>query len=143
MVIVVFGLLTYRTMTDPESISAMMRDMSYQPRLLIFYFLFMVWGNSLLEEVYWRGYMFHRLRAVSTLPLTIILTAVFYASYHLLMTVPFLGWGKGIFLTSVVLGAGLFWAWLREKTGSIWPAVISHALADLGIFYIIFFKIVS
>lgn len=142
ILILIPGLLFWSRLGDPALISGLMRQMGYDPRWLGFYFVFMVIGNSLLEELYWRGYMWQRFLQSSSPAAAILWTALFYSSYHLLMTVPFLGWSTGLLLTGAVLAAGLFWGWLRRHSASLWPAIISHALADLAIFYILFFRIV-
>jgi membrane protease YdiL (CAAX protease family) len=35
-----------------------------------------------------------------------------------------------------VAGGGVVWAWLYERTGSIYPAWVSHLLVDAGLFVI-------
>jgi membrane protease YdiL (CAAX protease family) len=32
-------------------------------------------------------------------------------------------------MLAAVFGAGVGWAWLRERTGSVWPALLSHGAA--------------
>ena len=40
-----------------------------------------------------------------------------------------------LFAISVAIG-GLIWAWLYERTGSLYAAWISHLLVDAGIFFV-------
>ena len=99
---------------------------------------FMAVFNALAEELFWRGYLPGRFteRAQPTPPSpwqTIILPAVFYASYHgytigVLVRHPWLT----ALMTSGVLGGGLIWGWLRQRTGSVLPALFSHAGAVIG-----------
>jgi membrane protease YdiL (CAAX protease family) len=35
-------------------------------------------------------------------------------------------------MTCGVLGAGLFWGWLRRRTGAVWPALLSHGGAVIA-----------
>lgn len=66
-------------------------------------------------------------------PLTIFLIALCYASYHA-VTVALLVrvvWVTVLF-TLVVLATGCFWGWLRERYGTVWPAVLSHGGATAG-----------
>jgi membrane protease YdiL (CAAX protease family) len=39
-------------------------------------------------------------------------------------------------LSSAVAVGGAFWAWLYERTGSIYSAWLSHLLIDAGIFWV-------
>ena len=103
----------------------------------LFIFLFMmIVGNSILEEIYWRGYVFSRLQKLTSSRNTMILTALFYTSYHLITTVTLFSLVQGLLLSSAVFLVGVFWAYLRIKYESIIPAVISHLLADLGLMLI-------
>lgn len=103
----------------------------------LFVFLFMmIVGNSILEEIYWRGYMFARLKKLTSSRNTVILTALFYTSYHLITTVTLFSVMQGLLLSSAIFLVGIFWAYLRIRYESIIPAVISHLLADLGLMLI-------
>lgn len=103
----------------------------------LFVFLFMmIVGNSILEEIYWRGYVFSRLRKLTGPRNTIILTALFYTSYHLITTITLFSVAHGLLLSASIFLVGVFWGCLRIKYDSIIPAVISHLLADLGLMLI-------
>ena len=45
---------------------------------------------------------------------------------------PWLAW----LLSSAVAIGGVFWAWLYERTGSLFGPWLSHLLIDAGIFWI-------
>lgn len=90
-------------------------------------------ANPVLEEWYWRGYMYEKLRANGKAVYTILITAFFYTLYHLLSVIPMFQGISSVAAILPVLIAGLFWGYTREKTGSIIAAVISHVLGDLGI----------
>jgi len=96
----------------------------------------MIAGNSILEEIYWRGYVFSRLRILTGPRNTVVLTALFYTSYHLITTITLFSVARGLLLSSAIFLVGIFWACLRIKYDSIIPAVISHLLADLGLMLI-------
>ncbi len=103
----------------------------------LFVFLFMmIVGNSILEEIYWRGYLFSRLKKLTGSRNTVVLTALFYTSYHLITTITLFSVAYGLLLSAAIFLVGVFWACLRIKYDSIIPAVISHLLADLGLMLI-------
>jgi CAAX protease family protein len=94
--------------------------------------------DAAAEELFWRGYIPGRVawtrpdKAGSTV-LTILLPAVLYASYHAVTIGHLVDKGEGaIIMTGGVLGAGVFWGWLRHRTGSVWPPLLSHAGAVLA-----------
>ena len=93
-------------------------------------FWFMALANGPAEELYWRGFVPAELAAEPNRRRALLVTATGYASYHGVTIFLFLSswlWA-GVFLAAV-WGAGLFWGWLRERTGSVWPPLLAHAAA--------------
>jgi membrane protease YdiL (CAAX protease family) len=92
--------------------------------------------NAAAEELFWRGYFPGRVALASTSPsslLTVFLPAALYASYHAVTIGQLVGnAGGAVLMTGGVLGAGLLWGWLRQRTGSVWPALISHSGAVIA-----------
>jgi len=88
--------------------------------------------TSVGEETGWRGYLLPRMLQAN-IPQPILVTSLIWGAWHL--PVVFAGvyamgpshWLTAINLmvTAVVIGAIL--AWLRIRTGSIWPSIILHA----------------
>lgn len=101
--------------------------------MLIPVVLIMLVFNGAAEELFWRGFIFHRLEKFRSPRLTIFASAVFYSSYHVLTLVALVG---NVFLAVLFLlcifGAGCFWGWTRYKFVSVLPAVMSHMLATAG-----------
>ncbi|PUB15984.1 CPBP family intramembrane glutamic endopeptidase [Paenisporosarcina sp. OV554] len=100
-----------------------------------------VWGfilvliliNPMLEEWYWREFMFKRYLDKIGVPKSVILTSFFYALYHMLSLIPLFEMPFSLIATIPVFFAGLLWGYFRVKFSSIIAPVISHALADIGI----------
>ena len=92
--------------------------------------LFMALVSGPAEELFWRGFCAAELATVPSRALRLLVPSLLYASYHA-ATVPRLLRQRGLAVPVLVAvtGAGLTWAWLRERTGSIWPALLSHAAA--------------
>ena len=93
----------------------------------------LTWGNrpvlvvSLLEyvvlapffeEVVFRGLVFATLRRRFAWVPAALISATIFAAAH----------GYGILGFASVLWSGMIWAWAYEKTGSLWPGMIAHAL---------------
>jgi membrane protease YdiL (CAAX protease family) len=92
--------------------------------------------HSLLEEYYWRWFVFGRLRALIAVWPAILLSSLAFMAHHVIVLHVFL---PGKFWTAVVplslsiaLG-GTMWAWLFHRTGSIYSPWVSHILVDAGI----------
>ncbi|QHJ69134.1 CPBP family intramembrane glutamic endopeptidase [Planococcus halotolerans] len=95
--------------------------------------------NPVLEEVYWRGYMFEKIRIKGSAAITITVTAAFYTLYHVLTVMQLFEVAYTLVAVLPVLIAGLFWGYIRERTGSITATIIGHGLGDLGIVCVYWF----
>jgi membrane protease YdiL (CAAX protease family) len=66
------------------------------------------------------------------------MSALAFMAHHVIVLgeffeeAPWLAW----LLSSAVAIGGAFWAWLYERTQSIFASWLSHALIDAGIFWI-------
>jgi membrane protease YdiL (CAAX protease family) len=72
----------------------------------------------------------------------VILSSLFYASYHLITTANLFSMRVGILFTIVICFAGVFWATIRAKSGSLYGSIASHFLADAAvmIIYVVFIQ---
>ncbi len=96
----------------------------------------LVWGSSptlvvslleyvcfapLFEELAFRGLLFGVFRRRFQWGIAAMLSAALFALAH--------GYGLIGFLS--VFWSGLIWAWAYERTGSLWPGVLGHAVNNL------------
>ncbi|MGG2201330.1 CPBP family intramembrane glutamic endopeptidase [Paenibacillus validus] len=102
-------------------------------RHAVWYIVILVVVNPLLEEIYWRCYMYRKLEKKLHAGLAIGLTSIFYSLYHLLWLVPMFEWPCDVLAVLLVFMAGLLWGWMYRKQRSLLGGFISHALADGGI----------
>src|SRR5262249_27137547 len=93
-------------------------------------------ARALGEELGWRGYLVPRL-VRGEVPRPFVVSGVIWGLYHL----PLILWGNyatsgqplasaALFMALTVLG-GVFFAWLRMSSGSIWPPVLAHAVHNI------------
>lgn len=105
----------------------------------------LVLGSLLIlgEEIGWRGYLLPRLELVLSPRRAALTTGLIHGAFHLpliLLTTTYDSVGSRFVVAPVVVTtitfAGVFYAWLRNRTGSIWPVAIAHNTAntvfDLG-----------
>jgi membrane protease YdiL (CAAX protease family) len=93
--------------------------------------------HSLLEEYYWRWFVFRQSRCVMRLWPAILFSAVGFTLHHIVvLSVFFKGQPLLVALLAIATGVGgAFWAWLYERTGSIFDTWLSHLLIDAGLFF--------
>ncbi|GAI71816.1 unnamed protein product, partial [marine sediment metagenome] len=89
--------------------------------------------DTLLEELYWRGFMHQKLAKKRRPGPVILLTALFYSLYHFLSVIPLFAWPFNVMMVIPVFLAGLIWGYMRYRSGSLLGSIICHALADTGI----------
>jgi membrane protease YdiL (CAAX protease family) len=94
--------------------------------------------HSLLEEYYWRWFVFAQLRRLASLRTAVIVSSVGFMAHHVIVLGIFFGWESPatyLFSGSIAVG-GAVWAWLYDRTDSLYGPWLSHLLVDAGIFLI-------
>ncbi len=94
--------------------------------------------HSLLEEYYWRWFVFGQLRRQISLAPAIAISSLGFMAHHVLVLGKYFGfvsWQTVLFSASVAIG-GAVWAWLYDRHRSLVGPWISHLLVDAAIFTI-------
>ncbi len=100
--------------------------------------VFYVFFHSLLEEYYWRWFVFGQLRRLTSLPLAIAVSSLGFMAHHVCVLSHYFGWFSpmSMLLSLAVAGGGGIWAWLYNRTGSLFGPWICHAFVDAAIFIV-------
>jgi membrane protease YdiL (CAAX protease family) len=101
--------------------------------------VFVVAVHSLLEEYYWRWFVFGGMRQFLALVPALAVSSLAFMAHHVIVLYVYL---PDKFLTAVLpfalaiaVGGGV-WAWLYERSGSLLSPWLSHVLVDAAIFAI-------
>jgi len=105
------------------------------------YFAFTVFlcaGHSLLEEYYWRWFVFGQAKEFMPVWAAIGVSSLGFMAHHVIVVDRLLDapWPFTLVLSLAVAMGGAAWAWLYARTGSLVGPWISHALVDAGLMYI-------
>lgn len=94
--------------------------------------------HSLMEEYYWRWFVFAQLRRVTSLGPAIAISSLGFMAHHVIVLSQFFGWGSflSLFFSLGVAVGGVAWSWLYHRSQSLFGPWLSHALVDAGIFLI-------
>lgn len=92
--------------------------------------------HSLLEEYYWRWFIFGRGKQIWGSAPAIAISSLGFMAHHVLLLGHFLGYGdwRTYLLSAAIAVGGAFWAWLYQRTGNLTANWLSHAVVDAGIF---------
>jgi membrane protease YdiL (CAAX protease family) len=92
--------------------------------------------HSLLEEYYWRWFVYGRLRRHMAQPAALAVSGLAFMGHHVLVLyVYFPGWFWAAvvpFSLGIALGGGV-WAWLYERSGSLLGPWLSHLIVDAAL----------
>jgi membrane protease YdiL (CAAX protease family) len=92
--------------------------------------------HSLLEEYYWRWFVFGRLREHAGVNGAILISSLGFMAHHVILLATYFGWlspATYLFSAAVAVG-GAVWAWLYQRSGSLYGPWLSHCLVDAAIF---------
>ncbi len=93
--------------------------------------------HSLLEEFYWRWFVYQRLRVYLPSTVAAVIGSVAFASHHVIVLASFvpveLFWSHAAPAAAAVGVGGLLWCALLERYGSLSGAWLSHMLVDLAL----------
>lgn len=94
---------------------------------LILVFLLFAVVAPIVEEVIFRGFLFHHIRKSMPFWLTAIIVSVLFGAAHMQWNV-----GINVFVMSLVM------CWAREYSGTIWPGIVMHMLKNAIAVYALF-----
>jgi len=123
-----FGILTSLSALDDYFIDS---NSDSNVVILLFYFINLVIAAPLVEELFFRGYLLDKIRTQHSDSFSIIVTGLFFGLIHWSPYSYFwhdLGDFSPILFTGI---GGILYAWLRIKTGSIWPSIFCHSIWNL------------
>lgn len=106
------------------------------PSNFIFVGLYITFGNSFLEEFFFRGFIFLNLFNQGSKKLAYIYSSVLFSVYHIAI---FKTWFNPLLIGLTLFGLisiGIIFDWLDNKTESFINSWIVHALADSAVIII-------
>jgi hypothetical protein len=95
-------------------------------------------AHSLLEEYYWRWYVFGRLRDQTHPALAALISSLGFMAHHVILVYRFIGGSGGavILFSLSVAGGGAVWAWIYHRNGSLYGPWWSHGMVDAALMLI-------
>ena len=109
------------------------RDMGVTGENFLFVSLYISFVNSLLEEFFFRGFIFTNVKKLSGRGLAYWFSAAVFSLYHAAMMV---GWFSPLLFLLVMLGlfaGGLIFNYLNEKADTIYCSWLTHMFANFAI----------
>jgi membrane protease YdiL (CAAX protease family) len=103
------------------------------PAAFVLFAVFLALLHSLLEEYYWRWFVFGGLRMLLPFAGAAVLSSLAFMSHHVIILAMFFPgrfWTMAVPLAVCVGIGGLVFAWLYERSRTIYAPWFCHALID-------------
>ncbi len=92
--------------------------------------------HSFLEEYFWRWFVFGQLRTIIPWGMAVAVSSAAFMAHHVILLGTYFGWNSPatyVFSLAVAVG-GAYWAWLYQRSRSLYGPWVSHLLIDAVIF---------
>ncbi len=113
-----------------DAVSAKVDDMGIRSFYWTFALALSI-GHSLIEEYYWRGFVFGRLRLCIPRVPAHILAGIAFSLHHIVICSHYFSLFWGVVLGAFVGLGGMIWSLLYVRHGHFWGAWLSHIIVDL------------
>lgn len=89
--------------------------------------------NSFLEEFFFRGFLFFRLKAITSAKFAHVASATLFSLYHIgIMVTWFQWWVFALCMLALVIG-GVIFNYLDESTESLYPSWLTHGCGNVAL----------
>ena len=92
--------------------------------------------NSVLEEYVYRWFIYEKCEAVMRPMSAVFVSAACFTIHHVIAIRMQFDWNVTVLASLGVFVGGAIWSWLYLRYRSVWPGYISHALADIAVFWV-------
>jgi membrane protease YdiL (CAAX protease family) len=116
-----------------ENVNSFLGSIGYKKTMLIPLVLYFIFFNSVVEELFWRGFIYSYFRKNFGPILSGLWASFFFIQYHFLTIWLIFSPVAAFVFTPVLFGASVFWCSLRERLESVYAPIAGHLLADLAI----------
>lgn len=131
--------MLFKGFLDLEGIAIKLQEvMDLNVTNLIFIGLYIILINSLLEEYFWRGFMFDKLRGLVSPWLAYALTGVAFSFHHVVF---YYNWFTPLFfwlVTIGLIGYAVIMNYIFSRYKDLFSCWVIHAFADVVQIYIAF-----
>ncbi len=138
-VVIVLSYFLFENLIDGELILVELGKKNIDSTNFLFVGLYIIIGNSFLEELFFRGFTFLNLYRLGKKRLAYIFSSLLFSLYHIGI---FITWFDANIIIIAVVGlftAGIMFCWINTKSGSFFNSWIVHASADLAIIIVGFY----
>ncbi len=127
----------------PEQFEETLNKLGFKEgRHFIYFALYFVFINPILEELFWRGLIYQRCSEVMPLKWAVLASSILFGSYHwLILQTSFTPIGAFLATLSVIIG-GFIFTFFYQRTNSLLAPILVHGLGyDLPIIILAYLQL--
>jgi uncharacterized protein len=132
VILLCFGMFRNRFI-DAIAIKALLEGWKFRGSQLYFLLAYFIVFNSIVEELFWRGFLCNELNKRLGVTASSVLVSFFFIQYHCLTIFLIFGAGAAFIFTPVLFIVRMFWCYTRYYFKNPYAAIISHLAADFAI----------
>jgi len=133
--IIAAWLLFGRSMVNAEVVATKARDVGLGSNYVFLGgALYWTFINALLEEYFWRWFVYRQCERLVGARRGVMLSAVFFTIHHAVALAAYVDLTTNV-LCNIGIGiGGIVWSSHMRQHGSVWPGYVSHIFADIAVF---------
>jgi len=132
--VIILGYFLTRPIIDYSNITdTLTSTIGVSRENFIYVSLYISFINSLLEEIFFRGYCYLILRRFSSEKFSFLFSGAMFALYHGGMLTGWFHIGIYLLILALLMIAGFFFNMLDNKADSVLPSWLPHMFANFGI----------
>ncbi|MBN7773099.1 CPBP family intramembrane metalloprotease [Clostridium aminobutyricum] len=112
---------------------ALNKNVGVNKENFVFIAIYISFVNSLLEEFFFRGFVFMNLRKLASRKFAYLVSSLAFAIYHVAMMADWFSIGLFLLLLAALIAAGFLFNRLNEKQGNIYTSWFVHMFANFSI----------
>jgi uncharacterized protein len=132
IILLCFGIFRSRFI-DAMAVKALLESWKFRGNQLYFLIAYFIVFNSIVEELFWRGFLCAEFNKLLGITASSALVSFFFVQYHCLTIFMIFGAAAALIFVPVLFLVSMFWCYTRYYFRNPYAAIISHLAADLGI----------
>lgn len=133
-VLILGGYFAVRNFFDFSGIAgSLLKNAGVTKENFLYVSLYISLVNSLLEELFFRGFLFLNLKQDTSRRFAYIFSAAAFALYHVAMMIGWFGPVLWLLVMAGLLAGGMIFNWFNEQLKCIYPSWLVHMFANFAI----------
>ncbi len=116
-----------------DNISNELLEIGVTPLNFIFVAIYITFGNSFIEEYFFRGYIFANLTKEGWKKRAYVISSILFALYHIGIFLTWFSYKISFIALFGLFFGGIIFNWLNSKSGKITNSWLVHMIADVSV----------